>query len=105
MSKFSELELGLEEAIEVSNRATALANEILGRGASMTEQNIAFTLKEAASAISLLAIQIEGLMESPTKAETIAKFRLAATVEVPWYMMDMKVSDLAGTAGEDVYDI
>ena len=66
------------------------------------------TLREAAAAIDILTNMIARIYENdsaPTKAETIAKVRLTATVDIPWHMMDMKVSDLVGTAGEEIFDI
>jgi hypothetical protein len=115
MSKFSEMDITIEEATEVSRSAKMLGATItngidygyLHEALSCTRQ-AGLTLREAAATIDILVKMIECLYEddsTPTKAETVAKVRLTATVDIPWYMMDMKVSELAGTAGEDIYDI
>jgi hypothetical protein len=109
------MDITIDEANEVSRSAKMLAATIINgidygylHEALQCTRQAGLTLREAAAAIDILANMVARIYENdsaPTKAETVAKVRLTATVEVPWYMMDMKVSDLAGTAGEDIYEI
>jgi hypothetical protein len=108
MSKFSELEIGLEEALEIGNKAIALANEIKDRSYGNwvnEERQSMFTLQEAANVIGMLVRQIQGMESAPTKAEINSQVRFTARLEVPWYLGDVKVSDLAGTAGDIIFDM
>ncbi len=47
---------------------------------------------------------IEALIAPAPKAETMAKVRHTAKAEIPWYLGDHKLSDLAGTADLEAYN-
>ena len=115
MSFFSEMDIQMSEATEISRRAKMISAVVVSgidyghlSEALRTARQAGLSLQEAASTIDILVNMIERIYESnsaPSKDETIAKVRLTATVDIPWYMMDMKVSDLVGTKDEEMFDI